>query len=196
MNFVKTPAQKLVVLVVFLSRILSAFLILSHPIAGIVLSYFFDALDHTLFLIVGMRVDLKAGNLVYQLYDKIFDQYYYVFILIFALQHFPEPFRAIATILFFYRVIGLVLFLIFRKSSLWLIFQNFFENFAIAVLLFNDHFQADPLVKVITFLAMAIITKAPQEYILYKRHTEFSAGPAVRQANFVRRLFGKGKLTT
>lgn len=102
------------------ARVFLAPLILVWPTAAIILSFFLDVIDADF----AYKVITKKQ---YQIIDKIVDSWVYIFELIIGWRMIGE-FGVLLTALFVWRMIGLAVFLKFRKRHILLIFGNYFEN--------------------------------------------------------------------
>lgn len=100
-----------------------------YPLPGILASLLIDTIDQTVFeAILGQEF---AG---YQLYDKALDVYYQTIAYISTLRNWARgPVFFVARCLWYYRLIGVVLFEIFDARSLLLVFPNTFEYYFIAI---------------------------------------------------------------
>lgn len=181
-----TRTQKASIWVIVLSRLLFPFFIISYPILGILGSIFLDIVDHTILLIVGLEVHKQKGNRIYQIYDKILDQYYYAFILIHFLINYSFTIKITVTILFVYRFLGLLIYSVTKKDIIPVIFQNFFENFALLFLLLDPFLDISTFLKAVLYTIVSVLTKIPHEIFLYRKHINLTKGPAVKIANWFR----------
>lgn len=178
--------QKSTIWLIVLARLSFPSLIIPYPIFGIIGSIFLDIIDHTILLIVGLEVHKQKGNSIYQIYDKLLDQYYYIFILIHFFTNYSVVIKTTALVLFTFRLIGLFIYAVTRKDIIPVIFQNFFENFALLFLFFNPILEFSNYTKAIFFTITSILTKIPHEVFLYRKHVNLTRGPAVKIANWFR----------
>ena len=95
-----------VVLAVVALRLIVPLFIPRFPVPAIIASLVLDAVDQTVFQQVpGLDID------GYQQYDKALDVYYLAIAYLSTLQNWSDPFAfGIARFLFYYRLIGVVLF--------------------------------------------------------------------------------------
>jgi hypothetical protein len=148
-----------------LLRILVPLLILKKPLAGGILAFFLDAIDHD----TTMKLE-QAGIISYQQLDKALDMYYLALEFYIVRRYWKNLFAKKAGILLFlYRLLGVFLFEITGFRIILIIFPNIFEYF----FLFYEtckKFTNPLLIKKSTIVIMLIILlfiKIPQEYFIH-----------------------------
>jgi hypothetical protein len=109
------------VLVIALYRLVGSLPTLRWPLAGGVLAIFVDLTD-----LYWMNVLDLGGIPNYQLFDKLADQVYLAVFLIVALR-WTGPERAIAVVLYGFRMAGFVLYELSGERAILLAFPNVFE---------------------------------------------------------------------
>lgn len=115
---------------VTIARLFIPILVLFSPFWGIVTTMLADSLDWKL-----IQVVTSLDSITYQSWDKLMDLYSSLFIL-WILRNWKDIWaRKVATMLFGYRLIGLILFWITGIESLLFFFPNVFENFVLLTLL-------------------------------------------------------------
>lgn len=142
-----------------------------YPLPGILASLVLDAVDQTIFQ---QFPGLDLGS--YQGYDKAFDIYYLSIAYISTLRNWKNHFAfQVSRFLFYWRLVGVVLFELTQLRLLLLIFPNTFEYFFI----FYEAYRLrwDPKLmskkKVIVFASLIwIVIKLPQEYWIHISQTD------------------------
>ncbi|MDH4280384.1 MAG: hypothetical protein OEW83_20155, partial [Acidimicrobiia bacterium] len=103
-------------------------LILRFPLPAILSALVLDAADQTIFQ---NNTDLDLTN--YQGYDKALDIYYLSIAYLSTFRNWADPFAArTAQVLWYYRLLGVVLFELTQARALLIVFPNTFEYFFIA----------------------------------------------------------------
>ncbi|MFC1780235.1 hypothetical protein ACFLY9_00895 [Patescibacteria group bacterium] len=162
-----TKQQTAIIIIVVLLRLVSPFLILRQPMLGIIICILFDIIDFTILLFGNIRVDKSILHKQYQRFDKLLDHYYLSFIFAYIVLNSSQSIITVATILYVFRSIGLLIFEISKKRILLILFPNYFENFCIIFLLLsNFHLRLTGHV-IILMLVTSIITKVPQEFFIH-----------------------------
>lgn len=110
------------ILVIFL-KFLVPVLMPWYPFQAVWGNYFLDVIDGDILLSLGLN------DYSYQTIDKIADLFSYVFMLILG---FRWNIRKIIIVLFTYRIVGQILFLITRNELTFVLFQNFLEPLVMA----------------------------------------------------------------
>ncbi len=113
------PYLSLTYLLIFL-RIISAFLIFAAVIPTSIIQFILDWIDGEFYKRAGFHKH------TYQVWDKVLDYYWYVFILLYLMTTKPPHFR-LFIVLFVFRTIGQFLFFITRKQIYFFLFPNIFE---------------------------------------------------------------------
>ena len=103
-------------------------LIFRYPLPAIFAALVLDAADQTIFQ---NNTDLDLTN--YQGYDKALDIYYLAIAYLSTFRNWADPFAArTAQFLWYYRLVGVVVFELTQERALLIIFPNTFEYFFIA----------------------------------------------------------------
>ena len=118
----------LIFVVVVGLRLFVPLLIPRFPLPAILAALVIDAADQTIFQ---NNTDLDLTG--YQGYDKALDIYYLTIAYLSTLRNWTDPFAfGVARFLWYYRLIGVLLFEVFDVRALLIIFPNTFEYFFIA----------------------------------------------------------------
>ncbi|MCH7585032.1 MAG: hypothetical protein IH941_07710 [Acidobacteria bacterium] len=150
-------------LLIVVLRLLLPLTILRWPLVGGILALVADALD----IVLASLVDLGGLSNYHQL-DKYLDTYYLGLEAIVAQRWLALP-RWTATLLFGYRLIGVVLFEATNIRLFLFVFPALFENFFLfyAVLLqFFPDYDLTPR-RLAFWLAILLVPKMVQEYVLH-----------------------------
>lgn len=150
-------------LLIVLLRLILPLTILRWPLAGGLLALAADALD----IVFASLVDL-GGLWNYHSLDKYLDTYYLGLEAIVAQRWMPIP-RWTATLLFGYRLIGVVLFEATNIRMFLFVFPALFENFFLfyaALLRFAPEYDLT-LRRLAMWLAILLVPKMIQEYVLH-----------------------------
>ena len=150
-------------LLIVVLRVLLPLTILRWPLAGGIVALLADALD----IVLASLVDL-GGLWQYHNLDKFLDTYYLGLEAIVAQRWTALP-RWTATLLFGYRLIGVVLFEATNIRLFLFFFPALFENFFLfyAVLLrFFPEYNLTPR-RLAYWLAILLVPKMIQEYVLH-----------------------------
>ncbi len=118
----------LIFVVVVGLRLFVPLLIPRFPLPAILAALVIDAADQTIFQ---NNTDLDLTG--YQGYDKALDIYYLTIAYLSTLRNWSDPFAfGVARFLWYYRLVGVLLFELFDVRALLIIFPNTFEYFFIA----------------------------------------------------------------
>jgi hypothetical protein len=154
-------------------RFLAPLFILRFPLPAILVCLVADAVDQTIFqAAIGGDLDW------YQSYDKAFDVYYLSFAFISTMTNWRDEraFR-VSRVLFFWRLIGVVLFELTHWRTVLLLFPNAFEYFFIAYEAIRTRWNPVRLaVLVIVGMAVGITVfiKLPQEMWIHVLQLDFT----------------------
>ena len=157
-----------VVVAIVAARLLVPLLIPRFPLV-IIAALVLDAVDNSL-LAQFTDVDLTADG-PYQSWDKALDIYYLAIAYLSTMRNWTSDaaFR-ICQFLFYYRLLGVVLFELLASRSMLLIFPNTFEYFFIAYELIRLRFDPSR-VSARFWLTLAVVlwifVKLPQEYWIH-----------------------------
>ena len=151
-----------VVIAVVAVRFIAPLFILKFPLPAILVCLVADAVDQTIF-----QATIGGDLTWYQSYDKSLDVYYLGFAFISTMTNWRDEraFR-VSRFLFFWRLIGVVLFELTGWRFVLLLFPNAFEYFFIAYETIRTRWNPERLA-VLTVVAMAVgitvFIKLPQE---------------------------------
>lgn len=151
---------------IVLLRVLVPLTIPRYPLPGIIAALLLDAVDQSLFqALTNLQLD------GYQGYDKALDIYYLAIAYISTLRNWANntAFR-ISRFLFYYRLVGVVLFELLHLRWLLLLFPNVFEYFFIfyeVVRLRWDPRRLSGRALIGVAALIWIVIKLPQEYWLH-----------------------------
>jgi hypothetical protein len=144
--------RRFIIGLVTLARLLAAFYIFIAPLPGMILTIVFDFFDGRIFAFTG-AMDREQ----YHRWDKVLDMAGYVVELIVVLRYGVWwPF----TILFLWRLVGYIAFVIVGKSWVFLLAPNIFEAAVLWVFLF---YPSQPW----NWLWVFIVAKYIQEWSLH-----------------------------
>lgn len=151
-------------------RLCAPFALFRFPLAGMFLSIAADASDVMIFEVTGYG--LFAGR--YHFFDKWLDVYYLTFAYTVSRKWEDLRSRRIAGVLFFWRLLGAILFELTGLRYLLLLAPNIFENFYILRLVIQRlkpsfRFSQKNL---FVILILAGIPKIVQEYIMHFRYPD------------------------
>lgn len=160
------PAGILALYLVVAARFLVPLTIPRFPVPGLLASLVLDAVDQTIFQqFPGLDI---AG---YQQYDKALDIYYLTIAYTSTLRSWTDPFAfRIARFLFYYRLVGTLVFELADQQWLLLVFPNTFEYFFLAYELVRTRWTPVRLGhRALLGLAAGIwvVVKLPQEWWLH-----------------------------
>lgn len=144
-------------------RLLSALPVLIYPFAGALLAVALDFSD--LFM---MNILDLGGIRNYQTFDKYWDLPYMATFLIVSLR-FSFAYKKITLVLFFYRILGVLLFEFLGIRWILLLFPNFFEFWVIFLAFLRHYYPHRGLQNrtILICLTMLALLKLTQEYILH-----------------------------
>ena len=159
------------VLIVIALRLLVPLSILRWPLAGVLVSMVLDAVDVVLVDVIASVLG-EPGEFgpFYAQIDKWLDLWYLSLELV-VVRRWTEPLvRRAATVLFAWRLIGVILFEITGSHPLLFVFPNLFENLYLYVLIvrrFAPRLEPRTGPQLALVLVLLFIPKAVQEYILH-----------------------------
>ncbi|QQG43306.1 MAG: hypothetical protein HYW45_03860 [Candidatus Daviesbacteria bacterium] len=119
-------------ILVILLRITLPLLILRWPLIGGLLSIFLDYIDFNI-----LQAFDPGKLILYQNLDKVLDLHYLTLEFIVALTWRDKLVKKIASSLFFYRIVGVILFEITQAKQLLFFFPNLFEFFFLFYLIYQ-----------------------------------------------------------
>jgi hypothetical protein len=137
-----------------------------YPLPGILASLVLDGIDQTLFQqFTGLALE------GYQGYDKALDIYYLTIAYVSTLRNWSNHFAfQISRALFYWRLVGVVLFELTQLRWLLLIFPNTFEYFFIFYEAYGLRWDPEQMSRRLVIGAAAaiwIVVKLPQEYWIH-----------------------------
>jgi hypothetical protein len=152
-------------LIFIATRLLFSLPILSYPLFGGILAVVIDYFDFEILKFI------NNGDLsMYQSLDKSMDMLYLSLEAYVSLRWVNKLAKYTSLGLFFYRLIGYVLYGVFQAPWILLLFPNVFEWFFLYCLVYKKFLKKDPiqtkwqLVRVLIFLT---IPKLAHEYLLH-----------------------------
>jgi hypothetical protein len=164
-----------VVVVIVAARLLVPLLIPRLPLM-IVAAFLLDALDNGL-LGALTTVDLSADG-PYQSWDKALDIYYLSIAYLSTMRNWTSrPAFRIGRLLFYYRLVGSVLFELLQSRAMLLVFPNTFEFFFIAyeaIRLRYDTARVSARVWLLLAAGLWMFVKLPQEYWIHIAQRDFT----------------------
>jgi hypothetical protein len=155
------------------ARLIIPLFIPRFPLPAILAALVIDAADQTIFQ---NRTDLDLTN--YQGYDKALDIYYLTIAYLSTIRNWTDPFAfRVAQFLWYYRLVGVVLFELIEERWLLLVFPNTFEYFFIAYETVRLWWNPERLSRrqVIGMAAFIwIFIKLPQEWWIHVAMLDFT----------------------
>jgi hypothetical protein len=155
------------------SRFLVPLLIPRFPLPAILAALVIDAADQSIFQ---MFTDLELEG--YQSYDKALDIYYLTIAYVSVLRNWTNGFAVeVARFLWYYRLIGVVLFELTETRALLFIFPNTFEYFFIAYEVIRTGWDPRRLIrsKVLWMAGFIwVVIKLPQEWWIHIAQNDFT----------------------
>jgi len=147
------------------SRFLLPLLIPRYPLPAVIGCLLLDGVDQTIFQAFGYD---PPG---YQSYDKAMDVYYLAIAYLATMRNWASmPAYDVGRFLYFYRLVGVVVFELSQVRAMLLVFPNTFEYFFIAYETVRTRWRPLRVTLkwwVITAAAIWIFVKLPQEYWLH-----------------------------
>lgn len=147
-------------------RLFLPLLIPRYPLPGIIGSLVIDWIDGSIF-----REFTNLSLEGYQAYDKALDIYYLAIAYLATLRNWSSLFAfKVSRFLFYYRMVGTLLFNLTEIRALLLIFTNAFEYFFIyyeGVRVLWDPLRLSKRAWLIGLAFIVVVIKLPQEYIIH-----------------------------
>ncbi len=147
-----------------IARFLTVAILFINPYLAEALSLLFDDIDGS----SAYKAGLSWKG--YMRYDKTLDYWWYIFILIYSV---GKPIFVVMLILFLIRSVGQIATVITTKHELLFWFPNVFEHYFIlyllASLLAPQYLHYFSGAEIVLPLAIAFITKIPQEYLQHQK---------------------------
>ncbi|MDQ2850186.1 MAG: hypothetical protein M3Y49_05510 [Actinomycetota bacterium] len=161
-----------VFLCVVTARVLVPLAIPRYPLPGILAAFFVDAVDQTVFQTFG---GLPSD---YEQYDKALDLYYQVIAYTSMMRNWSDPAAfAIGRFLWYFRLVGTVMFELSDAGWLLLIFPNTFEYFFMAYEVVRTRWDPTRMSRRALLLLAAsiwIFVKLPQEWWIHVAKLDFT----------------------
>jgi hypothetical protein len=155
------------VLIIIALRLIVPLLILRAPLVGGIAAMILDALDVVLIELIGLG---GFGDYYAEL-DKLLDTWYLTLELFVAWRWWESAWARVPAItLYFYRLVGVVLFELTGERWLLLVFPNMFENWWLYVLIVEHFWPAlypRSIRTVAVPMVLLLIPKLAQEYLLH-----------------------------
>jgi hypothetical protein len=152
--------------VVLVLRLLVPLAIPRYPLPAILAAFLLDGVDKS---VLQRRTNLNLD--FYQSYDKALDVYYLTLAYVSTLRNWTNRFGfTIDRFLFYYRLVGVVLFELSQSRVLLLLFANTFEYFFVFYEGVRLRWDPRRLSKRLVLGAAAfiwIVIKLPQEYVIH-----------------------------
>ena len=170
-----TVEESAVITAIVIARLFVPLLIPRFPLA-IIAALIIDAVDNSI-LAAFTSVDLGPDG-PYQSFDKALDIYYLAIAYTTTLRNWTNaPAIRVAQFLFYYRLVGVLLFELYGERWLLLVFPNTFEYFFIAYEAIRTRF--DPARRsarfwVLTAGVIWVFVKLPQEYWIHVAQLDFT----------------------
>ncbi len=166
--------------VIMLGRLIAPLFIPRFPLPGVLVSMVLDAVDQTIF-----QTYTTVGTPDwYQGYDKAFDIYYLTIAFLATYRNWENIVAfSMSRFLYFFRLIGVVLFESTGARALLLLFPNTFEYFFITIEAVRTRWNVKkmaPVLVVLIAFAIWVFIKVPQEYWIHIAKLDFT--DAVRSA--------------
>ena len=161
-------------LIVIGYRILVPFTMLRWPVAGIFLAIIADASDAMIFEATGWGLFGGQGGINYSYWDKGLDLWYLFFAWLAVQKFWTEPLaRTTASVLFWWRLAGVVLFFLWPHRIVFTLAPSIFENFYILWSVSRKWFPsfaksaAERPKQFIAILLIAALPKIAQEMMMH-----------------------------
>lgn len=166
--------DELVFVVVVGARLLIPLLVFRFPLPTILAALVIDAADQTIFQ---QLTDLNLDN--YQSYDKALDIYYLSLAYLSTLRNWANPFHAnVMTFLWYYRLVGVLVFELTHERWILLVFPNTFEYvficYEVVRVAWNPavHISHRGMIYLTAFIW--IFVKLPQEWWIHVAQNDFT----------------------
>jgi hypothetical protein len=168
-----STADMAIFLLIVGARFLVPLLIPRFPLPAVVACLVIDAVDQTIF---AKYTDLDQTN--YQSYDKALDIYYLTIAYLSVIRNWTNGFAVeVARVLWYYRLVGVVLFELLEVRALLFIFPNTFEYYFIAYEVIRTGWDPRRLARSTVLWLTAFIwvfIKLPQEWWIHIAQNDFT----------------------
>jgi len=167
--------ERAVIVAIVLARLLVPLLIGRFPLM-IVVALVLDGIDNSL---LGLFTDVDLGpDGPYQSFDKALDIYYLAIAYLTMLRNWTsDPAIRIGQFLFYYRLVGVLLFELLDSRAMLLLFPNTFEFYFIVYALIALRFEPSRCSArfwLVTAAALWVFVKLPQEYWIHVAQRDFT----------------------
>jgi hypothetical protein len=163
----------LVVVAILATRLIVPLLIPRFPLPAILVALVVDAADQTL---LQQLTDFSLDS--YQNFDKALDIYYLAIAYLAVYRNWTNDFAIqVAAFLWYYRLVGVLLFEVFQERWLLLVFPNTFEYFFIAYCVVQTCWNPQRMShRAVVGLAafIWIVIKLPQEWWIHVAQNDFT----------------------
>jgi hypothetical protein len=167
--------ERAVIVAIVLARLLVPLLIGRFPLV-IVVALVLDGIDNSL-LALFTDVDLGPDG-PYQSFDKALDIYYLAIAYLTMMRNWTgDAAIRIGQFLFYYRLVGVLLFELLDSRAMLLLFPNTFEFYFIVYALIALRFEPSrrsPRFWLVTAAALWVFVKLPQEYWIHVAQLDFT----------------------
>lgn len=166
--------DELVFVLVVGSRLFVPLLVFRFPLPAVLAALVIDAADQTIFQEL---TEFDLAN--YQSYDKALDIYYLSLAYLSTLRNWAHPFHAtVASVLWYYRLVGVLVFELTQERWLLLVFPNTFEYVFICYEAFRVAWNPTTRISrrgVIGLTAVIwVFVKLPQEWWIHVAQNDFT----------------------
>ena len=167
--------ERAVIVAIVLARLLVPLLIGRFPLV-IVVALVLDGIDNSL---LGLLTDVDLGpDGPYQSFDKALDIYYLAIAYLTMMRNWTSDAAIrIGQFLFYYRLVGVLLFELLDSRAMLLLFPNTFEFYFIVYALIALRFEpsrCSPRFWLATAAALWVFVKLPQEYWIHVAQLDFT----------------------
>ena len=167
--------ERAVIVAIVLARLLVPLLIGRFPLV-IVVALVLDGIDNSL---LGLFTDVDLGpDGPYQSFDKALDIYYLSIAYLTMMRNWTSDAAIrIGRFLFYYRLVGVLLFEVLDSRAMLLLFPNTFEFYFIAYALIALRYEpsrCSPRFWLVTAAALWVFVKLPQEYWIHVAQRDFT----------------------
>jgi len=163
-------------IIVIILRLIVPFSILRYPLAGFLTAILLDVFDAPLASLIGGHTLGFGGDFIeYNLIDKWLDTYFLFFGFLVSLRWQNSLAKKTASLLFWFRFFGVVVFSLTGLRALLFFFPNIFEFFYLYYLTIARRFPAlspDSFKKLMLILIILLIPKLFFEYLLHVQQLE------------------------
>jgi hypothetical protein len=152
-------------------RVFIPLLILRRPLFGMVLAIVVDTFDLETIRIIGKSMDPSYTiNEFYQLYDKVFDIYFHTLAFYTSLGWTELLAKRTSIVLYFYRLIGVIIFEITQIRAMLFYFNSLFDFFFLFYVYMkhkDPNYEIKTKKRLCIILLTLLVPKLIQEYTLH-----------------------------